>query len=162
MRHGPIVLVVVSALASCSLVTSWDDLGPPAAPEPSTVSDAGDASADVALLPDVAAPVDAAMKCPAPGYYCGDAVGADPGLLYRCNEDGSTELALRCSRGCLHRAPGRDMCECTVDGDYCGNDQVLGDPKVLYQCNSPEDASVIETCGNTCVVRSGANDFCDP
>jgi hypothetical protein len=146
-----------ASLAACSLVTTWDGLGPPASGDASTDAslDVRDVKADA--TPDVSSPA----TCTTGAYYCGGHVLAgDAGVLYKCASNGTGTVAIACARSCTRHTTGNDACACVTGSNYCGNDQVVGDPGTLYQCNGDSPATVVKICPGACLVRSMDDDIC--
>ena len=158
-------------LLGCSLATSWNDLplGPLDAPDAAkidagktvidsgpTVVDSGSDAADASV--DTSA-------CPVGEYVCGGDPngGPDKDTLYSCPMGGMPASAVTvCTHGCVTRLPhGTDVCQCTVDGNYCGNDQIPGDPNTLYRCNPDFTGTLVMKCVNGCEVNKvGKDDAC--
>jgi hypothetical protein len=153
------LLVSTASLAACSLVTTWDGLGPPVLGDASTTST--DASPDVNVRTDAAPDVSTPVLCTAGAYYCGGHVLAgDAGALYKCGSNGTGTLAIACARSCTRHTTGNDACDCIAGSDYCGNDQIVGDPNTLYHCNGDMPATVVKACPGACLVRPGDDDIC--
>jgi hypothetical protein len=143
-------------LAACSVVTTWDGLGPP------SLHDAGaDALPSASADGSLEASPDAPISCATGGFYCGGHVLAgDPATLYKCASDGTGSAPLACARGCTRRSAANDTCVCIEGSTYCGNDQIAGDPNTLYLCNGDRPATVVKACPGACLVRPGNDDIC--
>ncbi len=154
VSHATCLLALLAStagsLAACSLVTTWDGLGPAAS---------GDASSDASS--DVRSEIASPPACTAGAFYCGGHVLAgDAGALYECASDGTGTLTIACARSCTRHTTGNDACECVAGSDYCGNDQIVGDPGTLYRCNGDSPATVVKVCPGACLVRTMNDDVC--
>lgn len=158
------LVALIASAAGCSALTTWDgltdaagrdaDLRDGASTDP-TDGGSQDSAADGADAP--------ARGCTSGEVRCGGhRLAGDPGILYRCDDDGgSTQLSV-CMYGCIVSASASDKCGvCAAGSPYCGGDKIPGDPRTLYRCNGDGTTTVIEICPTSCVVRPGQNDICN-
>lgn len=98
---------------------------------------------------------------PTNGLYCGQTLGLEQGVLYRC-DDGVAQVNERCAAGCELMPPGEhDRCLACAAGNglYCGDAQGQN-TSLLYRCTDGV-YRVEQVCDYGCAVAApGFDDAC--